>query len=584
MFVSNQARHQISVLGLLLDQSYAAFAAIFINSAVYVALSWGLVDSRYLLIWMSGVYALTVLRIYWQHKWLSEMKKISLGRAETIVGRLQIYIGCSALLWSCIGGVFVVPQDPLHLSLTTFLIAGMTAGAVGAFAIRLPSLILYLVVMILPFVVRMLLEPDPAFRIMAAVATLYLALMILVGRNVNRQASKTVELGLENQDLVHRLSDASHEIRTPVAAIVGFAEILKSDPEVPPRLREYTNVILRNSEYMRRLVDNVLMLSKAKLGPLENSEECVSLKDQVQVALDIVAKRAKDKGLSLCVEYDPRIEDFYWIRTLSLQQILINLLVNAVKFTQIGEIKVKVRVESKRLFVKVIDTGIGINPDKAEMVFQPFWRESRMEVKKQEGSGLGLALSRSLADRMGGHLRLVRSEVGKGSEFELCLPARTLEPGQQPLSKGALPRHRLQGKRLVLVDDSEDIRDLYVFRLKAEGAEVVAFPNGEAAVDFVCQHKSDWDLVLMDINMPVMDGHLATLELRKRLYTNPIIALSAYGSPTERDKCMKSGFTDHISKSAGVDNVIDLIGSQFSALASQESELIRGIRDRRAEL
>lgn len=420
---AKQVRFKSAALRLIFDQSHVALLAVLLNASVYTFISWNIVDRGLLLTWFALLVLVTAVRGVLHLRWKRKLPKYTALEMDRKMRWLRIGIGVSTVLWGILGGFLLHPEKPIHLSITTFLLSGIAAGMVGAYAIQLRFMVLMVVLLCAPFSLRLWWEGMPMESIMSAGFMLF---MTMVGRNVHRKTIRSIELGLENEDLVHRLNDASHEIRTPVSAIVGFAEVLRDHPASAPAVREYANIIYRNSQYLKKLVDNVLLLSRSNSNLIDDSLEETSLREQIQLAVDVVSKRIREKGLRLNIEIDPGLPDRIRIHTLTLQQILINLLCNSAKFTNLGEISIQVQVDGRMLVIHVRDTGIGVSPEVAELVFEPFWRENRAEAKGQEGSGLGLALSRSLATGLGGDLRLLESALGFGSTFELRLPVTQL--------------------------------------------------------------------------------------------------------------------------------------------------------------
>jgi len=414
-------RFRQAALSILLDQSLIAFVAIAVNAAVYVSVSWNIVNRAHLMLWLGLVAVSTAWRVYFHRKWRAAGRPFKTIEVERITRGIFWGAGSSAVLWGAMGSLLLVPDSSLHFAMTIFILAGLTAGAVGAYSINFRLTLLFAASLIGPLVIRLLAEQSPPHLMMALLAALFLVLMILVARNVSRQSRRAVELGLQNEDLIHRLSDATHEIRAPVATIAGFAEVLVDSPESTAAVKNYAQIIRRNSSYLKRLVDNVLMLSKTESGTLQDNWEQIGLREQIHLAADVIGSRLKDKKISLHVHLDPDVPESIESQPLKVQQILVNLLTNAAKFTDGGQIMVTARAQDSDVLICVRDTGIGIQSENQNHLFRPFWREDRKEVKSQEGSGLGLALSRSLARSMGGDLRLLESAPGRGSVFELCL-------------------------------------------------------------------------------------------------------------------------------------------------------------------
>lgn len=543
-----------SALALLFEQMGVALVAVVVNSSLFTYLSWDIVDRRLLIGWLFASYAIVVVRYIAVQKWQKAVKY-----EEHEVNRMfrLLYAGIflSACLLGAMGVFGFTPEHPIHLMTTVFILAGMSGGAVAAYSVHAPAVYLAIYPILLPLIARLLLEPNPEYRVMAMMAGIYLVLMSRIGRNVSKRTQAAVESSFEHQDLVARLNDASHEIRTPVSAISGAADLLAGHPRLPGELINLSEIIYRHSTYLRKLVDNVLLLGKSESKAPQVQREVIALRDEIELASSFVKKEMDRKGLEYRLRIAEDVPEHVHVDSLRLQQIMVNLLANAVKFTNEGFIAMEVRFEvPDRLIFKIEDSGIGINPDAQAKIFQPFFRETRGEVKFREGSGLGLTLSRSLARNLGGDLRIVRSEVGKGSTFEfmILVTPMTVE------KKIEINPAALAGKRIVLVDDAEDIRFLYRQHLESVGAHVEVCRDGEQALQLL-QYDKDYDLVLMDLNMPEMDGFAATKTLRERGFSRPIVALSAYSSADTKEKCKTVGFDGHLSKSLPVPEFLDSV-------------------------
>ncbi len=443
MHESKRARFKSALLGILLDQSHIAALAAMINSVLYTLLSWQKVPSWQLICWLVAVFGLSGARTLVVRQVRLRLPRCQEKDLDIWGNRVRSIILVSAGLWGIMGGVLLVPSDSAHLTFTAFLLAGMTAGAVGAYSAHLRIIFPMVGTMLAPFALRLAYEGGE-LQVMAFMAALFIVLMGLVGKNIHRQTVRSVELGLENEELVQRLNDASHEIRTPVSAIAGFAEVLRDHSEASPAVREYASIIFRNSQYLRKLVDNVLLFSRSRADLIGDSVETTNIRDELQLAIEVVIRKIREKGLSLKVDIAPQVPERLPLYTLKFQQILINLLSNASKFTNQGEIVVDVDLQGRHLTVRVRDTGIGMDPASCDFVFEPFWRENRTEVKREEGSGLGLTLSRELARNWGGDLVLIMTAPGQGSVFELRVPVLD---GPVPFVPGATAYKHESGRQ-----------------------------------------------------------------------------------------------------------------------------------------
>lgn len=548
------ARLRTSALALLFEQMGVALVAVVVNSSLFTYLSWNVVDRQVLSLWLFANFAVAGLRYYAVRKWKSSVK-YDLNDVNRMFRWLYVGIFLSASLLGAMGIFGFVPEHPIHLMTTVFILAGMTGGAVAAYSVHAPAVYFAVFPIMLPLIGRLMVEPNSEFRVMAMMAALYLILMSVIGRNVSRRTQLAVESSFEHEDLLSRLNDASHEIRTPVSAISGAAELLAGHPRLPAELVNLSEIIHRHSTYLRKLVENVLLLGKAESKAPQVQREVVRLRDEIELAASFVKKEIERKGLTLHLRIGESVPENVHVDSLRLQQILVNLLANAVKFTNDGYISLDVAFEAPdRLKFRIEDSGIGISPDSQTKIFQPFFRETRGEVKFRDGSGLGLTLARSLARNLGGDLKIVRSDVNKGSVFEF----EVLVTPMAAAKKTEMASNALAGRRIVLVDDAEDIRFLYRQHLESVGATVEVCRDGEQALQLLA-YNSDYDLILMDLNMPEMDGFAATKTLRERGFNRPIVALSAYSSADTKEKCKTVGFDGHLSKSLPVPEFLDSV-------------------------
>jgi signal transduction histidine kinase/ActR/RegA family two-component response regulator len=354
------------------------------------------------------------------------------------------------------------------------------------------------------------------------------------------------------------LANISHEIRTPVTAVLGFADLL-ADPALPRRERhEAIETIRRNGAHLLQVISDILDLSKAEANRLTATRVDASPAQVLADVLSVMSVRAKAKGLAfeVCWEGPPPAS----IRTdpARLRQILINLVGNAVKFTDRGSIRVTARVDAEgdaaMLDVAITDTGIGMTADQVAALFRPFAQVDESAERRFGGAGLGLALSLRLAELLGGGIQ-VRSEPGQGSTFRVrvaAAPVILAEPLPPPATNVSVPGiPRLDGLRILLVEDGVDNQRLLSAILTKAGAAVDLAVNGSEALERVEAAPSvdlAYDVILMDIQMPVMDGYTATRELRRRGCTTPILALTAHAMKSDAERSLHAGCNEHLTK------------------------------------
>ncbi len=350
------------------------------------------------------------------------------------------------------------------------------------------------------------------------------------------------------------LANMSHEIRTPLTAILGFTDVL-ADPHLSTTEHATTlDTIRRNGEHLLSVINDILDLSKIEAGKLRLDAVPCRLADVVHSVTALMEPRARDTGLAFAVEYDGPVPDEIRADPTRLRQILVNLLGNAIKFTPAGSVRLVIRFERRRLRFDVVDTGIGVAPEVQARLFTPFTQADPSTSRRFGGTGLGLAISRRLARLLGGDLR-VRSKPGAGSTFTL-----EIDPG--PLATTALVTHPtpapapapattpesdapLRG-RVLLAEDAPDNQRLVCFYLRRAGAEVDVAENGIVACALALARS--YDVVLMDMQMPELDGYAATARLRAAGYRGPIVALTAHAMDGDRDKCLQAGCDDFATK------------------------------------
>jgi CheY-like chemotaxis protein len=382
----------------------------------------------------------------------------------------------------------------------------------------------------------------------------------------------------------------SHEIRTPMTAILGFAENLL-DPGMSESERlKAAQTICTNGDHLLQIINDILDVSKVEVGKLE--VECIRFAP-VQVVAEVKSLaqcQAHAKDLSFNIEYTGPFPETIKSDPTRLRQILVNLVGNAIKFTNEGGVRLVMRfVDSDvisgtepgepKLQFDVIDSGIGMTPEQMGRLFRPFSQADSSTTRRFGGSGLGLAISKHLANMLGGDI-MVESEHAKGSLFRVTIETRPLQ-GVRMLddpafativrSEPAPPERSEQLEldcRILLVEDSPDNQRLIDYVLQKAGAEVVIVENGKLAVNLALGARDEgnpFDAILMDMQMPVMDGYEATMYLRQRGYDGPIIALTAHAMGDDRDKCIKAGCDAYATKPINRKELVETIREQVAS-------------------
>lgn len=358
------------------------------------------------------------------------------------------------------------------------------------------------------------------------------------------------------------LANMSHEIRTPLSAVLGFADVLSQTGLSEEERHQCLASISRNGQLLLRIIDDILDLSRIEAQKLEFEKSAFDIDELFKDLEATLSARAVDKGIGLVFKKGAGFGGQYISDPLRIKQILINIIGNAIKFTNRGQVAITAECRALHsllpgaepryeLRFTVVDTGIGLSSDDAKRVFEPFAQADSSTRRRFGGTGLGLAISKQLAKSLGGDVILRQSAPGQGSTFEITVQAPKSEAAANSGRVGAHDiekLHRadliedadqLKGRRVLVVDDVSDNRTLIERYLKPQGIVVGLAAGGQEAVDLA--KSRDWDAVLMDIQMPNMDGYEATAKLREIGFKKPIIALTAHAMREELERCLSAG-------------------------------------------
>ncbi len=433
-----------------------------------------------------------------------------------------------------------------------------------------------------------------------------------------------------NQAKSDFLANMSHEIRTPMTAIIGFAELLTADGTTVEEQRDAVDTIRRSGEHLLAIINDILDLSKLEAGRMEVERRSCRPIEVVHDVIRLLGAQAEAKGLNLEVGFDTPVPEVIDTDPTRMRQILTNLVGNAIKFTSEGRVDVRVRLDVALrggLFtVDVIDTGIGVTREQAAKLFKPFSQADSSHTRRFGGTGLGLTLSRQLARLLDGDVRLIESKPGNGSRFRMEVAANTpsdvrligsYEPARPGVSEAAPPTRpaparsnaiesaspdvsesaspqvaesappsgpesaspstdglALHEVRVLVAEDGADNQRLIRTLLERAGASVEVVENGADALARLAE-TNGWapDVVLMDMQMPVLDGYAATRQARAAGMRTPIIALTAHAMRSDREKCLNVGCDDYVVKPISKAKLIAAIQAQCASNETQTKDI-----------
>jgi signal transduction histidine kinase/CheY-like chemotaxis protein len=499
-------------------------------------------------------------------------------------------------------GYLMFSDDPVQQVIIGFIVAGMSSGGASVMAPILRLYVLYLILAVSPLIFSLFIQGGD-HSVLAFIMLGYVVVMIAIGRRINKRILDSLELRFHNESLIKFMSNAknetedlnedladeieqrkrvekelksakeaaeaasktkseflanmSHEIRTPMNGILGTLQLLQGSTLTESQ-GEYVNIAYSSGEALLSLLNDILDFSKIEAGKLELEYIPFNLVSLVREITVLLTPRAEERKVVLLSDLDEEIPSVIKGDSVRIRQILANLLTNAIKFTENGNVTVKASILEKtekvvRLKIEVIDTGIGISEEAQRKLFNSFTQADGSTTRKYGGTGLGLAIVRQLVTLMRGRLG-VDSEEGKGAcfwiEIAFEIPNEKIMPEQTEKEDIEL-LEELQG-HVLLVEDNPVNQIIAKKMLEKIGLSYELVVNGEEAVSRIKQsHK--FDVVLMDCQMPVMDGYEATHAIRELEQVSsskriPVIAMTANAMEGDKDKCIQAGMDDYVAK------------------------------------
>ncbi len=566
---------------MVLSQGRAGAVATMAVAALFVFVLRDVHPGEYLIGWAVAVSAASALRIWLSMSWARQPAANDDSRAGTPLVCILLGAICGGVWGVASTWLFPMGHTELYFVIA-FLLISMPAAAISSFGAWWPAYTAYVLCNIAPFALYFLFSGQADFIVVGVAACFFTAFLLrqgfVISRTIQRNIAQRIALlsmtqslgdALDRADAANRakstfLANMSHELRTPLNVIIGMSQLLAEDPDVPQH-RHLPNSIRRAGQSLLALISDVLDLSQIEAGKITLQIASFSPRQLVEDVLDMFEPEAMSKSLRLDAVCSGSVPERFIGDQARLRQILVNLVSNAIKFTAVGNVRIEFDLDfdgaaGRTLLIDVIDTGPGIPQSDHLRIFSAFQQGDDSMSRAHPGTGLGLNISRDLIALMGGRIEL-RSAPGVGSRFrvrvpELIAPAGAVTDASfvsetpQPLLAGVMAVS-IVGLRILVVEDNMLNAMLVKLMLERNGCVVECAGNG---VDALQKMKSEpWRVVLMDCQMPGMDGYATTrqwreieaLEHRTRL---PILALTAHAMADDRRKCLDAGMDDYLTK------------------------------------
>lgn len=552
--------------------------------AVEATILWSTTEHLWLLLWVACSVLISIVRLTFYMLYRRKQPADSeLHKWFRVYLVIIFFVG---LIWGGSGFLMIVTPSYLHQSLIIITLGGVSLVAISAHGSSIKAYLTFILPAMLPLAIWQFTYENAVHNGFGFNILLFTLVLYAAARNYNQEILSSLRLRRENLELAEKaesaskaksefLANMSHEIRTPLTAILGYAEsALDTDQTEIERLMAL-KAVKRSGDHLLQIINDVLDFSKIEADKLEAEKVTVNYFAVLSEVEALVGRQADSKGLKFRLSYTFPLPASFLGDPVRLRQILLNLCSNAIKFTEKGKVLVTVSYapEHKTLCFSVSDTGIGMARHQVEKIFSPFQQADSSITRRFGGTGLGLALSKRLVELMGGTIRVI-STPNVGTTFEVNLPCNNSGgvatvngfadmPDERQAAQQSAPssRYGLQGSVLLAEDNPENQKLLSLF-LEKMGARVTIVENGQEAVDKAI--NSNFDLLYMDMQMPLVSGVEATKILRERGYTGAIVALTANATSEDRNLCLQAGCNDFLTKPVNRERLYEMSARYLS--------------------
>ncbi len=595
--------HQTQVIRLIESSGFNNLVGL-ILATIWVALLWDQLPHVVLGVWLGMIALLSVccLIIHYFRLYAVERTRLSSDIFKRWYLLAVIFIGVG---WGIIP-TLMFPYKEIEQIILAFILVGVSASGIAYSSVAWVYFG-YIGSALVPMIIRLFTIGGEIYYSLSAITAFFLGVMIMAAYRMNRASNDALALSYKNEDLIKSLTNTrnelehlntdlkdeidyakriegelkqardraekmsqakgeflanmSHEIRTPMNGVIGTLQLLEGTT-LDASQREYVHVAHKSADALLAILNDILDLSKIEAGKLSLEDIPFDLRELVQELVVLHSLKAEQKGIELNSEINEQVPDVIVGDPTRVRQILVNLITNALKFTSEGEVSITMNIKEKTedkvlLRIEVSDTGVGIPLDKQQKLFSAFTQADGSTTRKYGGTGLGLAIVRQLVEMMNGELG-IDSDAGKGARFWFEIPMGiSQEPLMTPVSKPQTENKQLEG--CVLLVEDNPVNEMVARKmLEKLGLDSITATNGQQALDLL--ESEQVDVVLMDCQMPEMDGFEATRHLRERekladAAALPVIAMTANVMEGDRERCLQAGMDDYLGKPVRMDEL-----------------------------